>query len=257
MRLTGRTALITGGSRGLGASMAMDFAKEGAQVAVVFKSREDKATNVVNNIVSTGGSADKFQADVSEVSDCYRLTKEVLSLFGRIDILVNNAGIFIPLSIAETNEKDWDDTLNTNLKSSFFLTQAVLPSMKKNQSGKIINVSSSFGLLGHANAGAYCASKAGMINLTRSMCIELAPHNINVNSLAPGGAATDLNAERREIPEFKDAFDKATPSREYFMKSDGLSGDAIFLASSESDYVHGAHISVDGGWTAGHVVNFP
>ena len=257
MKLAGQIALITGSSRGLGEFIAKRFAKEGASVAIVSKDATNKARKVVKDIRSCGGIADNFQADISKTSDCYKLVNQVLDSFGNVDILVNNAGIFIPQSITETTEKDWDNQLDTNLKSCFFLTQAVLPNMKKNSYGKIINVSSSFGLVGHINAGAYCASKAGLLNLTRSMCIELAPLKININSLAPGGAATDLNAERRKIPGFQAAFDKATPSGAYFMDADGLSGAAVFLASSDSNYMHGAHIAVDGGWTAGHVVDYP
>ena len=130
------------------------------------------------------------------------------------------------------------------------MTKAVLPIMKNNKSGKIINIASSFGLVGAAKASAYCASKGGLINLTRALCLELAPYGINVNALAPGGAKTDMNKGQREIPGFVEKADEATPSGNYFMDADDLSGAAVFLASSDSNSVHGAHIAVDGGWTA-------
>lgn len=255
MKLNGKVAVVTGSSRGLGAYIAKRFANEGAKVAIVAKERIDKANTVVDEIRKTGADAYAFQANVAHASECKTLINEIDSYFGAIDILVNNAGIYLPISIEETTELDWDNQLNTNLKSCFFLTQAVLPNMKKQLSGKIINISSSFGLVGHINSGPYCASKGGLINLTRAISLEVACKGININCLSPGGAETDLNFSRRQDPKFKKTLDDATPSGNYFMGPDGLSGAAVFLASSDSDAVHGANISVDGGWTAGRALN--
>ena len=251
MKLGGKVAVVTGGSRGMGACIASRFGVEGARVAVISKNNIDKAQSVADQIEASGGIAQVFSADVSDTASCISLVRKVHSVFNTIDILVNNAGIYMPLSIEDTTEQDWDNQLNTNLKGCFFMIKAVLPIMKENKRGKIINISSSFGLVGAANASAYCASKGGLMNLTRALCIELAPYNINVNTLAPGGAKTDMNLEQRQIPGFKTKVDRLTPSGSYFMEPDDLSGAAVFLASGDSDSVHGAHITVDGGWTAG------
>jgi len=251
MKLGGKVAVVTGGSRGMGACIASRFGVEGARVAVISKNNVDKAQSVADQIEASGGIAQVFSADVSDTASCISLVRKVHSVFNTIDILVNNAGIYMPLSIEDTTEQDWDNQLNTNLKGCFFMIKAVLPIMKENKRGKIINISSSFGLVGAANASAYCASKGGLMNLTRALCIELAPYNINVNTLAPGGAKTDMNLKQRQIPGFKTKVDSLTPSGSYFMEPDDLSGAAVFLASGDSDSVHGAHITVDGGWTAG------
>lgn len=250
MRLKNKVTIVTGGSRGIGACIAQRFALEGAHVAVVSNSRPDKAKEVVNKITLVGGIAKSFRADISKAINCASLVREVESEFGSVDILVNNAGIYIPLPIEDTTENDWDQQFDTNLKGCFFMIKAVLPKMKSNKSGKIINVASSFGLVGAANASAYCASKGGLINLTRALCVELAPYGININALAPGGAETDMNKQQRDIPGFVERADSATPSGSYFMDANDLSGAAVFLASSDSNSVHGAHIAVDGGWTA-------
>ncbi len=250
MKLKNKVAIVTGGSRGIGACISRRFGLEGARVAVASHSRLDKATEIANEITLVGGIAKPFQADISKAVNCTSLVKEVKAQFGSVDILVNNAGIYIPLSIEDTTEGDWDQQFDTNLKGCFFMTKAVLPIMKNNKSGKIINIASSFGLVGAAKASAYCASKGGLINLTRALCLELAPYGINVNALAPGGAKTDMNKGQREIPGFVEKADEATPSGNYFMDADDLSGAAVFLASSDSNSVHGAHIAVDGGWTA-------
>ena len=251
MKLRGKVAIVTGGSRGMGACIATRFGAEGASVAVVSKNNLDNAQLVVEQIRAAGGIAQSFCADVSDTASCISLASDVNSEFNTIDILVNNAGIYMPLPIEDTTELDWDEQLNTNLKGCFFMIKSVLPILKNKKMGKIINIASSFGLVGAANASAYCASKGGLINLTRALCLELAPHNININSLAPGGAKTDMNLEQRQIPGFKNKIDNMTPSGSYFMDPDGLSGAAVFLASADSDSVHGASIAVDGGWTAG------
>ena len=251
MKLRERVAIVTGGSRGMGACIATRFGAEGASVAVVSKNNIDNAQLVVDQIRAADGTAQAFCADISDPESCAYLVSEVNTVFNTIDILVNNAGIYMPQSIEETTELDWDDQLNTNLKGCFFMIKSVLPIMKTKKRGKIINIASSFGLVGAANASAYCASKGGLLNLTRALCLELAPHNININALAPGGAKTDMNLEQRQIPGFKNKVDNMTPSGSYFMDPDGLSGAAVFLASADSNSVHGAHIAVDGGWTAG------
>ncbi len=250
MRLEGRVAIVTGGSRGMGACIARRFGAEGAGVAVVAHTQRAKADEVVREIAAAGGHAQAFQADVAAVADCERLAGEVAAAFGTIDILVNNAGVLRLAPIEETTEADWDDQIDINLKGTFFMTKAVLPIMKAKGAGKVINIASSFGNVGAEQASVYCASKAGQINLTRAMCLELAPLGINVNALAPGGVETDMTAAIRAQPGVQAEFDAMTPVGSYFMNPDDLSGAAVFFASAESDRVHGAHLVVDGGWTA-------
>lgn len=250
MKLKGKVAIVTGGSRGIGACIARRFGKEGAQVAVVAHTKLDKAKSVVGEIDNAGGTARPFQANVAEVAECERLAAEVIDAFGAVDILVNNAGVFVPVPIEETTEEVWDAQLDINLKGAFFMSKAVLPVMKAKGAGKIINVASSFGLVGGHSGSAYCASKAGLLNMTKAMCLELAPLGINVNALAPGGAKTDMNAGLRAEPGFEERVDGLTPSGRYHMDADDLSGAAVFFASSDSAQVHGASLVVDGGWTA-------
>ena len=250
MRLEGRVAIVTGGSRGIGACIARRFGAEGARIAVVAHTQRAKADEVVREIADAGGQAEAFQADVSIVADCERLAGEVAAAFGTIDILVNNAGVLLMAPIEETTEADWDSLIDVNLKGTFFMTKAVLPFMKAKSAGKIINIASSFGNVGAEQASVYCASKGGLINLTRAMCLELAPLGINVNALAPGGVATDMTDALRAQPGLQAELDRMTPGGSYYMGPDDLSGAAVFFASDESDRVHGAHLVVDGGWTA-------
>ena len=250
MKLEGKTAIVTGGSRGIGACIARRFAGEGAAVAVVAHKARDKAQAVVDEIASAGGSAAPFQADVSQVADCTRLAAEAAARFGAIDILVNNAGVYRPLSIEETTEEDWDAQIDINLKGTFFMTKAVVPAMKARGAGKIVNVASTFGLVGGRGGSAYCASKGGQMVMTKALCMELAPHGINVNAIAPGAAKTDMNAAIRAQPGMEERMNGLSPIGRYWMAADDVSGAAVYFASSESDAVHGAHLTIDGGWTA-------
>ena len=250
MKLKGKVAIVTGGSRGIGASIARRFGTEGARVAVVAHRATDKAEGVVDEIVRAGGIAESFQADVAKVADCARLTAEVIDRLGTIDILVNNAGVYRPLSIEETTEDDWDAQIDINLKGTFFMTKAAVPAMKEKGAGKIINIASTSGLVGGRGGSAYCASKGGQMVMTKALCLELAPHGINVNAIAPGAAKTDMNEAIRAAPGMEERMNALSPIGRYWMGADDVSGAAVFFASSESDAVHGAYLTIDGGWTA-------
>lgn len=250
MRLQGKNAVVTGGSRGIGASIARRFAAEGARVAVVAVGRRAQAEAVAAEIVVSGGAAMVFMADVARVSECERLAAEVIEAFGRIDILVNNAGVFEPCSIEETTEELWDFQLDVNLKGAFFLTRAVVPHMKRNGAGKIVNVSSIAGIGGFPNAGAYCASKGGVVTMTKALCLELAPHGININAVAPGNVRTDMNAELRAVDGYDSANAARTPSGVGHLAPEDIVGAALFLASDDAAAVHGVNLLVDGGWAA-------
>ena len=250
MKLVGKIAIVTGSSRGIGASIAHGFGAEGAQIGIVAHAQLDIARKVAKEIEATGGTAKPFRADLSRVAECERLVDEVIDAFGTVDVLVNNAGVLISMPIEDTTEEQWDAQIDLNLKGTYFMTKAGVPTMKAKGAGKIINVTSTFGFVGGQDCSIYCASKGGQLNLTRALCIELAPHGINVNSLAPGGVKTDMTTALRAQPGLKQRVDALTPAGDHFLNPRDLVGAAVFLASSDSDMVHGAKLVVDGGWTA-------
>ncbi len=250
MKLEGKAAIVTGGSRGIGACIARRYGREGAAVAVVGNTRRDRTEAVVAEIEAAGGTAAAFLADIGKVSDCERLAGEVIASFGTVDILVNNAGIFLPEPIEEVTEERWDAQQDLNLKGAFFLTKAIVPTMKAKGAGKIINISSIAGVGGFPESSAYCASKGGLTNLTRALCLELASAGINVNTLSPGNIITDMNAALRAQGDYDAKQAALTPAGVGHMDPDQLTGAAVFLASSDSDSVHGVDLLVDNGWMA-------
>jgi NAD(P)-dependent dehydrogenase (short-subunit alcohol dehydrogenase family) len=191
-------------------------------------------------------------ADCSKVSAIDALVADVIKTFGRLDIVVNNAGIMHTASIEETTEEIWDEQLDLNLKGAFFLAKATLPEFRKQGKGKIINISSIWGIGAGPNCPAYCASKGGIVNLTRALAVEIGRHNINVNSIAPGNIATPLNAHLRgpDMDQYIQQMRNLTPTGRDFLDPEELTGAAVFLASEDSDAVHGVTIAVDAGWSA-------
>lgn len=252
MRLKAQVALVTGASQGIGEAIAKRFAKEGATVAVSYSKSADKAERVVEAIIKNGGTAQAFQADCSKVPETERLVRDVVETFGKLDILVNNAGVFHTLPVEETTEEIWDEQLDLNLKGSFFLVRAALPHFRKAGRGKVINISSIFGTGAGPNCPAYCASKGGVVNLTKALATELGKDHINVNSLAPGNIATPLNAHLRGPgqEEYSKLMRTLTPTGRDFLDPEELTGTAVYLASRDSDAVHGVTVHVDAGWSA-------
>ena len=250
MKLEGKAAIVTGSSRGIGACIARRYGREGAAVAVVGNTRRERAEAVVAEIEAAGGKAQSFMADVGVVAECERLAGEVIDAFGTVDILVNNAGIFTPKPIEEVTEENWDTQQALNLKGAFFMTKAVVPTMKAKGAGKIINISSIAGCGGFPHSAAYCASKGGLTNMTKALCLELAADGINVNALSPGNIVTDMNAALRATDGYDARQAELTPAGIGHMDPEQLTGAAVFLASADSDSVHGADLLVDNGWAA-------
>ncbi|HDP68620.1 MAG TPA: 2-dehydro-3-deoxy-D-gluconate 5-dehydrogenase KduD [Candidatus Marinimicrobia bacterium] len=246
-KLDGKVAIVTGASRGLGQGIAVGLAEAGADLALVDVL---EMGNTKEAIEKTGRKAIPIHADLSSIGCVKLIVEKTVAEYGRIDVLVNNAGIIRRAPLVEFSEKDWDDVININQKTLFFLSQAVAKVMiEKGNGGKIINTASMLSFQGGIRVPSYTASKSAVMGLTRLMANELAPYGINVNAIAPGYMATDNTAPLRT---------DATRSREILSripagrwgKPEDLQGVAVFLASAASDYMQGYTIAVDGGWLA-------
>ncbi len=240
-------AIITGAGSGIGSATALAFAKEGAKILVADWS-EAGGKETVEQIKKEKGEAIFIKTDVSRADDVAKMADGCLEKFGRIDILVNNAGIVKFGALHETLESDWDAVLNVNLKGVFLCSKKVIPEMLKQGKGKIVNISSIAGLVGFNQIGPYCASKGGIIALTREMALEYALQRINVNCIAPGVIKTAMTKDMIADPAQKQSFESSTPYPRLGEPED-IAMAAVYLASEESDFVTGEVLVVDGGWT--------
>ncbi len=237
--LRNRVALITGGSRGIGAAIAIALAQAGADVAVNFRERADAAKAVADEIISAGRKAIAVQADVSRAADVKRMVKDVEARLGSIDILVNNAAIARPRKLEEITETEWDEMLTVNLKSVFLVTQAVIGGMRQRKWGRIINLSSVAAQTGGAVGAHYAASKAGIIGLTHSCASAFVRDGITVNAIAPALIETEM------VTSNPNASPDLIPMR-HFGSVDNVASIAVMLALN--DYMSGQTLSVNGGW---------
>jgi len=254
VKLSGKYALVTGGSQGIGETIAQGLAAEGATVAVVASSNVAKAKVVADKIVASGGKAKPYACDVRDAAAAAGLVKQVLTDFGQINILVNSAGVFYPTPAGETKEADFDRMVDINLKGTWNMINNVAPSMKERKAGKIVNIASVAGTLGIGTYAIYCATKAGIIMMTRALACELAPLGINVNCVAPGNTATPMNEDIRTNPEFKPMLDfmaSRTPSGRTYSNPEEIAGIAVFLASDSARAMHGSCVLADEGFSAG------
>ncbi|MDR6227268.1 3-oxoacyl-[acyl-carrier-protein] reductase [Desmospora profundinema] len=242
--LSGKTAMVTGGSRGIGRAIAVALAEAGADVAVLFAGNREAAEQTASRIREAGRQAEMIQCDVSDAGQVNSAVKQVLEAFGRIDILVNNAGITRDNLMLRMKETDWDQVVDTNLKGVFLCTKAVTRPMMKQRSGRIINISSVVGLIGNPGQANYVAAKAGVLGLTKTTAKELASRGITVNAIAPGFIETDMTAQLGEEVQ-KELLDQIPLSR--LGKPEDIAHAVTFLASDQASYITGQTLSVDGG----------
>ena len=242
--LEGKNALITGASRGIGKAIALQFAEEGANVAITYIHNQEKADTVVAELKAMGVQAKAYCCDAADFSATEKLVTQVLADFGHLNILVNNAGKTADTLMLRMTENQWDEVIATNLKSAFNTIHACAPVMLKQRAGSIINLSSVVGLYGNAGQANYAASKAGIIGLTKSMAKELGSRGIRVNAIAPGFIETDMTAGLSV--EMRDNTVKAIALRR-LGKPEDVARCALFLASELSSYITGQVISCDGG----------
>lgn len=250
-RLEGKSCVITGASRGIGAATARLFAQEGARV-VISDIRDELGQQLADDIQHTGGEARYIRCDVTQASQAQALAEQSRAEFGRIDVLLNNAGTAIQGKLDTFSEEDWDTVFNVNVKSMFLCSKYVIPIMRAQGGGVIINMASESGLIGYPMSPAYCASKAAAVNLTRSMAMGHAEDHIRVNCICPGTITTPLYHEFMDTMPDKDAVLQSVMDTHPLGlgTAQDIAYAAVYLASDESKYMTGAPLIIDGGMTA-------
>ncbi len=242
--LEGKTAIITGASRGIGRGIAVVFAQQGANVAFTYSSSASAAQELENELSALGVKAKGYQSNAADFNEAQKLVDDVIATFGTVDILINNAGITKDNLLMRISEEDFDQVINVNLKSVFNMTKAVQKVMLKNRAGSIINMSSVVGVKGNAGQTNYAASKAGVIGFTKSVALELGSRNIRCNAIAPGFIETEMTAKLNDdvVQGWRDSI----PLKRGGTPED-VANACVFLASDMSAYVTGQVMNVDGG----------
>ena len=242
--LEGKTALVTGATRGIGRAIALRYAAEGANIAFTYRSQHEAAKSLIEEIEAMGVQVKGYTSDAASFEDAHAVAEDVKAVFGRIDVLVNNAGITKDGLMMRMDEAQWDAVIDTNLKSAFNFIHACTPVMARQRGGSIINMSSVVGVSGNAGQCNYAASKAGLIGLSKSIAKEMGPRGIRANCIAPGFIATDMTSA---LPEnLRQEWEKQIPLRRGGTPED-VAGVALFLASDLSAYVTGQVINCCGG----------
>jgi len=244
--LEGKTVLITGGSRGIGKATAILFARAGSDVAINYKDRKEAALEVKQRVEALGRSCLVFKADVSSREDMSAVIERTLQAWGKIDVLVNNAGIWTYGEMGAMENKVWEQTMRVNLDGVFYTCNAAVPGMKKNRTGNIIIVSSTAAIRGEAFHSHYASSKGALVSLTKSLAVELGPHGIRVNCVAPGWVDTDMCSEVFRDREFRKKIEESIPLHR-IPPADDIAGPILFLASDLARHITGEVINVNGG----------
>jgi len=247
--MTGRNAIITGGSKGLGYAMAAGLASAGANVMLVNRNMEEGEKSAGELAKDFGVKTKAYSADVTNLAQMESVAESVASEFGSVDVLINSAGINIRGAIDELTPDEFQQVMKVNVDGTWNASRAVTPYMKKQGSGRIINMASTLGLVGMANRTPYATSKGAVVQMTRALGLELAPFNINVNAICPGPFLTEMNIPIAETTEAKNFIVGATALARWGELRE-IQGAAIYLASDAGSYMVGSMLTVDGGWTA-------
>ena len=250
MKLQGKVAIITGGSSGIGKATALRFGAEGAAVGVVASSDLAKAQAVADEIIRAGGRAMALQINLRDVQTITPAFQKVVDAFGPVDILVNSAGVYIPTPVGGTSEELYDQIMDTNLKGMFFAIQAVAPAMKERRSGRIVNVASVAAFKGSARYPLYSTAKAAVAMMTRALALDLAPHNVAINAIAPGNTATPINEGDRASAEMVATKQATTPSVRVYSPPEEMAATILFLSTGEVSALHGSTFLLDEGLSA-------
>ncbi len=255
MDLTDRTALVTGGSAGIGRGIAIELARGGANVAVADVRREPKLEeeqargNTVDVIESLGGDALFSECDVGDEASVEATVTETIEQFGGLDILVNNAGISVPGSVTELDREDWEQIVDVNLTSVYLTTKYAAPHLDESEAGRIINLASTAAFEGTPQGAGYCATKGGVVNLTRQLAVDFGPDGTTVNALCPGPIYTSMSQGTFDDPERRKIYEEHV-LLPYFGEPEDVGQLTRFLASDAGRYITGTAIPIDGGWLA-------
>jgi NAD(P)-dependent dehydrogenase (short-subunit alcohol dehydrogenase family) len=253
MKLKDKVAVITGGAMGIGEATARLFAAEGAAV-VIGDVAEEAARQVVNEIITSGGQAAFYRLDVRQPAEAEKLIQGTLETFGGLDILVNNAGVALAKSTTETTLEEWERVLGINLTGAWLCARAAIPAMIRRGGGAMVNVASNAGLVGFANLAAYCASKGGLVQLTKAMALDCAPHHIRVNAICPGHTRTPMGngfiAAQADPEAFVTEFINMQHPIGRMAEAEEVARAILFLASDDSSFITGSILAADGGYTA-------